>query len=70
MAKRVKRTKRLTTKPVGKAIKGMIKKLRAIRADATAQEKKHIDLNIRVLDKSYASITWACTKDPIWVVPK
>lgn len=68
MAKRTKKVKKHTTKHIGKAIKSSIKKLRAIRPDATAAQKKQIDLNIRALNTSYASLIRAC-KD-IWIVPK
>lgn len=68
MAKRIRRVKKHTTKPVGNAIKRKIKQLKSIRAGATAEEKKQIDLNIRALQSSYNSIVAAC-KD-IWIVPR
>ncbi len=68
MAKRTKKVKKHTTRHIGKAIKRSIKQLKSIRPDATAAQKKQIDLNIRVLKTSYASLISAC-KD-IWVIPK
>ncbi len=68
MAKRKKSVKKHTTKHIGKAIKRSIKLLKSSRPDATAAQKKQIDLNIRALNSSYASLIRAC-KD-IWVVPK
>ncbi|MCL4522759.1 MAG: hypothetical protein M1453_02110 [Acidobacteria bacterium] len=55
-----KRSKKVSTQPVGKAIKLAIKQLRAVRRTADAKGKKHIDLNIKALSKSYDSIKVAC----------
>ncbi len=62
-----KRSKKASTKHVGKAIKLAIKQLRAVRRTADAKGKKHIDLNIKALNKSYDSIRVACRGN--WTSP-
>ena len=63
-----KRSKKASTKHVGKAIAVAIKQLTAARRTATAKGKKHIDLNIKVLRKSAASIKGACRGS--WTSPQ
>lgn len=63
-----KRSKKVSTKHVGKAIKLAIKQLRAVRSSATAKGKKHIDLNIKALRQSSDRIMAACKGN--WTSPQ
>ena len=63
-----KRSKKVSTKHVGKAIKLAIKQLRAVRASATAKGKKHVDLNIKALQLSSDRIIKACKGN--WTSPQ
>lgn len=63
-----KRSKKASTKHVGKAIRLAIKQLKAVRASATAQGKKHIDLNIKALQQSSDRIIKACKGN--WISPQ
>ncbi len=63
-----KRSKKVSTKHVGKAIKLAIKQLRAVRASATAKGKKHVDLNIKALQQSSDRIMAACKGS--WTSPQ
>jgi hypothetical protein len=48
--------------PITSAIRRAEKKLRAIRPKVSAAEKKKIDLNLRMLDKSYRLLRFPCPK--------
>ncbi len=64
--KKMKKIKKHTTKPVGKAILRSIKALKKLRAGASLRGRKRIDLNIKTLTTCYASIRTGC-KD-IWTI--
>ncbi|MBI1749223.1 MAG: hypothetical protein HY234_05305 [Acidobacteria bacterium] len=61
------RMKKVSTKPVGKAIQRAIKQLKAVRATATPRGKKEIDLHIRALKRCHANVRLACKGT--WVSP-
>jgi hypothetical protein len=63
-----KRSKKVSTKHVGKAIQLAIKQLRAVRPSATAKGKKHVDLNIKALQLSSERIKAACKGN--WTSPQ
>ncbi len=65
-----KRSKRVSTSHVGKAIKLAIKQLKAARATSGTRGKKHIDLNVKVLALAHKRIMMACSRSANpWVVP-
>ena len=61
-----KKMQKHTTKPIGKAILRSIKRLRSLRAGASARGKKRIDLNIQTLTTCYASIKGGCRD--VWTI--
>ena len=48
--------------PITSAIRRAEKKLRAIRPKVSKAEQKEIDLNLRMLEKSYRLLRFPCTK--------
>jgi hypothetical protein len=48
--------------PITSAIRRAEKKLRAIRPKVSEAEKKKIDLNLRMLEKSYRLLRFPCPK--------
>jgi hypothetical protein len=48
--------------PITSAIRRAEKKLRAIRSQVSKAEKKKIDLNLRMLEKSYRLLRFTCPK--------
>jgi len=51
-----------TVHPITTAIRRAEKKLRAIRPKVSKAERKKIDLNLRMLEKSYRLLRIACPK--------
>ena len=64
-----KSAKKVSTGKAGKSIKLAIKQLKAARPTATASGKKRIDLHVKALTKSYASIRSGCGKNEFPWVP-
>jgi hypothetical protein len=51
-----------TVHPITTAIRRAEKKLRAIRPKVSKAERKKIDLNLRMLEKSYRLLRFPCPK--------
>ena len=66
-AKRPRSLKKITTKPIGRAIQRKLRQLRAARAIATPKQREFLALNIRALESCYKELRLAC-KD-IWACP-
>jgi hypothetical protein len=66
-----KRTKRVSTKHVGKAIQLAIRELKAVRSAADVKGKKRIDRNVTVLAQARTRIMNECGKGEMpWIVSK